>query len=526
MGETLPGRGDTLTKRVRRAVLSVHDKTGLVDFARGLSVLGFELVSSGGTHAEIKKAGIPVVQVSDVTGFPEMLEGRVKTLHPKIHAGILARGNDDHMAQIRAQGIEPFELVAVNLYPFESVVARGGSLNEAIENIDIGGPSLVRAAAKNHERVAVVVSPSQYPKVLEELSSKGEISHETRRKLAVDAFETTAAYDAAIYSYLYRTYVNEPFPPTLIPVFRKQLELRYGENPYQRGCFYSEARTLTEPSITTAKQLHGKQLSYNNILDANDTLEMVKDFDRPTAAAVKHTNPCGIASADDILTAYRRAVAVDPLSIYGGIVAVNRPMTLEVALELKPIFLEVVIAPSYEPDALEQLKKKKNLRILETGPFGKYDASENDMRKVVGGMLVQDRNLKRLDMSTLKIVSKRLPTPEELVGMEFAYRVVKHVKSNSIVLAKGEVAVGIGAGQMSRVDAVELAVKKSKGTSAGSVMASDAYFPFPDGIIEAAKGGVTAAIHPGGSIRDQEAIDAADERGMAMAFTGLREFKH
>ncbi|MFH0815209.1 MAG: bifunctional phosphoribosylaminoimidazolecarboxamide formyltransferase/IMP cyclohydrolase [Methanobacteriota archaeon] len=525
MGEPLRGRGDTL-KQVRRALLSVHDKTGLVDFARGLSGMGFELVSSGGTHAEINKAGIRVAQVSEVTGFPEMLEGRVKTLHPKIHAGILARCTPDHMAQIGAHGIEPFEMVAVNLYPFESVVARGCALDEAVENIDIGGPSLVRAAAKNHERVAIVVSPSQYPSVLEELSSKGAISHETRKRLAVEAFETTAAYDAAIYSYLYSAYVNEPFPRTLVPVFRKQLELRYGENPYQRGCFYREARTLTEPSITTAKQLHGKQLSYNNILDANDTLEMVKDFDRPTASAVKHTNPCGIASADDILAAYKSAVAVDPLSVYGGIVAVNRPMTLEVATELKPIFLEVVIAPSYEPDALAQLQKKKNLRILETGPFGKYDATEMDMRKVVGGILVQDRNLKRLDMSALKVVSKRQPTPDELVGMEFAYRVVKHVKSNSIVLAKGETAVGIGAGQMSRVDAVELAVKKSRGASAGSVMASDAYFPFPDGIIEAAKGGVTAAIHPGGSIRDQEAIDAADERGMAMAFTNLREFKH
>jgi len=515
-----------LTEPSKRALLSVHDKAGLVDFARGLAELGFELVSSGGTHAELQKAGLKVVQVSDVTGFPEMLDGRVKTLHPRIHAGILARGTPEHLSQISAQGIAPFDVVAVNLYPFEKVVERGGTLDEAIENIDIGGPSLVRAAAKNHERVVIVVSPSQYPSVLEELRAKGATSPETRNKLAVEAFETTAAYDAMIYTYLHRTYANEPFPRTLVPVFRKQLDLRYGENPHQRGCFYREARALSEPSVTTAKQLHGKQLSYNNILDANDTLEMVKDFERPTAAAVKHTNPCGIASADDILTAFKRSVDADRLSIYGGIVAVNRPMTLALAQELKPIFLEVVIAPSYEPDALELLMKKKNLRVLETGPFGAPDSSEMDMRKVVGGVLVQDRNLRRLDMSEVKVVTKRQPTPEELVGMEFAYRVIKHVKSNSIVLCKGEEAVGVGAGQMSRVDAVELAVKKSKGRSVGSVMASDAYFPFPDGIIEAAKGGVTAAIHPGGSIRDQEAIDAADERGMAMVFTGLREFKH
>jgi phosphoribosylaminoimidazolecarboxamide formyltransferase/IMP cyclohydrolase len=522
----MQGRGTTLTNVAKRALLSVHDKAGLVDFARGLAELGFELVSSGGTAAELEKAGLKVAQVSAVTQFPEMLDGRVKTLHPRIHAGILARGTLDHMSQIKSQGIAPFDVVAVNLYPFEKVVERGGTLEEAIENIDIGGPSLVRAAAKNHERVAIVVSPSQYPSVLDELRANGATLPETRKRLAVEAFETTAAYDAAIYTYLQRTYVDEPFPRTLVAVFRKQLDLRYGENPHQRGCFYGDARHLVEPSVTTAKQLHGKQLSYNNILDANDTLEMVKDFDRPTAAAVKHTNPCGIASADDILTAFKKAVDADKLSIYGGIVAVNRPMTLALAQELKPIFLEVVIAPSYDAEAIDLLKKKKNLRILETGPLGAVDSGEVDMRRVVGGMLVQDRNLRKLDMFTIKVVTKRQPTAEELVGLEFAYRVIKHVKSNSIVLCKGEEAVGVGAGQMSRVDAVELAVKKSKGRSVGSVMASDAYFPFPDGIIEAAKGGVTAAIHPGGSIRDQEAIDAADERGMAMVFTGLREFKH
>jgi phosphoribosylaminoimidazolecarboxamide formyltransferase/IMP cyclohydrolase len=515
-----------LTKDVRRALVSVHDKTGLVDLARGLAGLGFELVSSGGTHAVLSEAGLKPIQVSDVTQFPEVLDGRVKTLHPRIHAGILARSTPEHMSQIETLGISPFDIVVVNLYPFEKVVEGGGALDEAVENIDIGGPSLVRAAAKNHERVAVVTSPAQYDGVAEELARTGKVSIETRRRLAVEAFEATAAYDATIYAYLNRTYKGEPFPRTLIPVLSRQLELRYGENPHQRGCFYREARALREPSVTTARQLHGKQLSYNNILDANDTLEMVKDFDRPTAAAVKHTNPCGIASADDILTAFKRAVDADRLSIYGGIVAVNRTLTSELAQELKPIFLEVVIAPSYESGALELLMRKKNLRILETGPFGAVDGSEMDMRKVVGGVLVQDRNLKRLDMSTSKVVSKRKPSAEEFLGMEFAYRVIKHVKSNSIVLCKGEEAVGIGAGQMSRVDAVELAVRKSKGRSVGSVMASDAYFPFPDGIVAAAEGGVTAAIHPGGSIRDQEAIDAADERGMAMVFTGLREFKH
>ncbi|MBI5001403.1 MAG: bifunctional phosphoribosylaminoimidazolecarboxamide formyltransferase/IMP cyclohydrolase [Euryarchaeota archaeon] len=511
----------------KRALISVHDKTGIVDLARELIARGYDIVSSGGTYKALIAAGVKVVSVEDVTGFPEMLDGRVKTLHPKIHAGILARGTEEHMAQMAGQGIGTFDIVVVNLYPFEEAVSDNAvPIEVAVENIDIGGPSMIRSAAKNHERVAVVVSPDQYPLVLSELRERGALSAETRRRLAVEAFECTATYEAAIFAFLHGRFLpNERFPRTLVPVFRKVEEMRYGENPHQGGAFYREAR-LTEPSVTSAKVLHGKQLSYNNILDANDALELVKDFERPTVTAVKHTNPCGVASADTIEEAFRRAMEVDPLSAYGGVLALNRPFSLPIADGLKKVFLEIIIAPSYDPAALEQMRKKKNLRILEVGELGRKDASGRELRSVVGGLLVQDRNLKRLDPSMCQVVSKRAPTPEEMASLEFGYRVVKHVKSNSIVLAKGEVTVGIGAGQMSRVDAVKLAVMKSHGKSAGSAMVSDAFFPFRDGIDEAAKGGVTAVAHPGGSIRDQDSIDAANEHGMAMIFTGLREFKH
>ncbi|MEW5936634.1 MAG: bifunctional phosphoribosylaminoimidazolecarboxamide formyltransferase/IMP cyclohydrolase [Candidatus Thermoplasmatota archaeon] len=511
----------------RRALVSVHDKRGLVDLAVAMAEAGYDLISSGGTLRALREAGIAASPVEDVTGFPEMLDGRVKTLHPRIHAGILARDTKEHLAQLREHGIETFDIVVVNLYPFEDVVSdRAVPMEVAVEHIDIGGPALIRAAAKNSECVAVIVSPEQYPMIIEELKRTGAVSPESRHRLAVEAFERTAAYDAAIYSFFHSRYKPETrFPRTLIPVFRKVEDLRYGENPHQDGALYREAK-ITEACVVSARQLHGKQLSYNNILDANDALQLVREFDRPTAAAVKHTNPCGVASSDDIHEAFRKAIEADPKSAYGGILALNRPCTEEIASGLRKIFLEVIIAPSYEPGALDILRKKKNLRILEIGEFGNADPRNTELRGIVGGLLVQDRNLKRLDPSALRVVTKRAPTPEELLSLEFGYKVVKHVKSNSIILSKGESTVGIGAGQMSRVDAVKIAVMKSNGNSSGAAMVSDAFFPFRDGIDEAAKGGITAVAHPGGSIRDQEVIDAANAHGMAMVFTGLREFKH
>jgi len=512
---------------VERALISVSDKSGIADFAAGLKQIGAEIVSTGGTARVLESSGIDVVMVSDLTGFPEMLDGRVKTLHPAVHGGILARRTEEHLNQIKEQGIRPIDMVVVNLYPFERTIKKEGTtLDEAVENIDIGGPTLIRAAAKNYEFVAVISNPTRYSAVLEELREKGDISMETRKRLALEAFQHTASYDIAISNYLHRTFLPEQRYPSLF-LTRSELvqELRYGENWHQNAAFYRDL-DAEEPSVSTAKQLHGKQLSYNNILDINDAFELVRDFDGPAAAAIKHTNPCGAAMGDNITDAYKRAFEVDPMSAYGGIIALNRPMTYEIALMTKGIFLEAVIAPGYEEKALERLRKKKNLRILETPPITGRPEERNEIRSVVGGLLVQNRNTRRVTKSDLTVVSERQPTENEIKDMLFAFAVTKHTKSNSIIFAKERVTVGIGAGQMSRVDAVKIAGEKSLGRSKGAVMASDAFFPFRDGIDEAHKVGITAVIQPGGSIRDQEVLDAVDEFGMAMVYTGIRAFKH
>lgn len=503
----------------------MSDKTGLVDFARELIALGFDIVSTGGTFKELHEAEVPVTRISDITGFPEILDGRVKTLHPVIHAGILAKATDEHREELKSNGIQAFDLVAVNLYPFEKVAAnRDSAEEELIENIDIGGPTMVRAAAKNFENVIIVTSPNQYGQIIEELKCGG-VSVETRKMLAAQAFGRTCAYDMAIAAEFGRRYGEGGYPDRLLLNYEKLADLRYGENPHQTSAFYKEP-VVTEKCITNAVQLHGKQLSFNNILDANDALELVKDFERPTATVVKHTNPCGAASADNITEAYERAMDVDSLSAFGGVIAVNRPLTLKIAEKVSRIFVEVLIAPSYEPGALNMLTKKKNIRILETGELGEVDQNSLDIKRVVGGALVQDRNLAHVNVRELEVISDRKPTEEELASMDYAWRVIKHVKSNSIVFAKGSVTTGIGAGQMSRVDAVKIAGFKADERAKGSAMASDAFFPFRDGIDEAAKVGVTAVIQPGGSIRDKEVIEAVNEHGMAMVFTGLREFKH
>jgi phosphoribosylaminoimidazolecarboxamide formyltransferase/IMP cyclohydrolase len=515
-----------LVAEKKRALLSVSDKNGIVEFAAGLISLDYELVSTGGTFSALEKAGLKLKKVSDVTGFPEILDGRVKTLHPNIHAGILAADTPEHREELRRSQIEPFDMVVVNLYPFEKVASeKEASEEELIENIDIGGPAMLRAAAKNFTRVSVVTSPDQYPGIIEELRASGTISLKTRKELAVRAFIRAAKYDISIVSELQRRFNGEDYPKDFFLHFTKLADLRYGENPHQTSAFYSEPE-LKGVSITNSKQLHGKQLSFNNILDGNDALELVRDFERPTATIVKHTNPCGVASADDIASAYELAMAADPLSAFGGVIAVNRPLPLKVAEQISKIFVELIIAPGYEPGTLEILKKKKNVRIIETGELSPVDHESLDIKKLVGGALVQSRNVKRLDMGELKVVSERKPTADELASMEFAWRVLKHVKSNSIVFAKDSVTVGIGAGQMSRVDAVKIASFKAGERAKGGAMASDAFFPFRDGIDEAAKAGITSVIQPGGSIRDGEVITAANEHGMAMAFTGIREFKH
>ncbi len=511
--------------KIRRALLSVSDKRGITDLAKALSEMGIEIISTGGTARVIEQAGIPVKRVEEITGFPEMLDGRVKTLHPVIHGGILALRNEDHMKQIKEEGIEPIDMVVVNLYPFERVAREeDASIEDLIENIDIGGPTLIRSAAKNHENVVVVSNPSRYDEVVEALVEEGDVPQEMRRELALEAFAHTAAYDSTIYSTLSQRFTGLKFPPHLFLHYLKVQDLRYGENKEQEAAFYRELE-ITEPCIASARQLHGKALSYNNILDTNDALELIKDFDEPTVAAIKHTNPCGVSSADDIYTAFRRGMDADPMSAYGGILALNREVTYDIVKDLKGIFLEVIIAPSYEEKALERLMKRKNLRIMETGPLAPPKPSM-DCRKVVGGMLAQDRGISKLDPSGLKVVTEREPTEEEMRDMIFAWKVTKHVKSNSIVFAKNKTTVGIGAGQMSRVDAVKIASFKAGEKAKGAVMSSDAFFPFRDGIDEAAKAGITAVIHPGGSIRDEDVIKAANEYGMAMVFTGYRVFKH
>ncbi|HXH09884.1 MAG TPA: bifunctional phosphoribosylaminoimidazolecarboxamide formyltransferase/IMP cyclohydrolase [Alphaproteobacteria bacterium] len=522
--------------RMQRALLSVSHKEGIVEFAKGLYDLGMELLSTGGTAHLLQTAGIPVVAVSDYTGFPEILDGRVKTLHPRIHGGILAKRDDAiHQSALAAHGIAPIDVVAVNLYPFADVIARPEvSREEAFEHIDIGGPTLVRAAAKNYQGVAVLVDPADYPRVLEELRVNGDVRPETRWRLAQKAFCHTAQYDAIIAAYLVQdqspwtlpaTSTEAGFPETLTLTFAKMQELRYGENPHQPAAFYRDllGRGL---SLAQAQQLQGKALSYTNLLDVNAALGLILEFpDAPACCIIKHTNPCGVGIGDTAVEAFERARACDPVSAYGGIIGVNRPLDGAFVQALKGLLVEAIIAPAVTQEALAALRRRENLRLLAL-PGLESAPPPYELRSVMGGLLVQGRDGESWDAAQVRVVSRRQPTQEEWQSLSFAWRVCKHVKSNAIVLARQGQTVGIGAGQMSRVDAVRLAATKAQLPTPGTVLASDAFFPFRDGIDEAAKIGVTAVAHPGGSIRDEEVRQAGDEHGMAMVLTGMRHFKH
>ena len=514
-----------------RALLSVSDLEGLVAFARGLRELGWDLVATDGTRAALKSDGIDARSVEEVTGSPALLGGRVKTLHPHIHAAVLARRDDEvHVAELAREGIEPIDLVAVNLYPFSKSAAAGKRGAELQEQIDIGGVTLIRAAAKNYQGVVVVARPGRYPAVLDELKGRGNVSLETRRLLAAEAFSHTAAYDAAIASRFVAD-AGISFPDEMTLALRKIRDLRYGENPHQQAAFYA-LRGEEEAAMVAMEQVHGKAASFNNILDINAAWKIASDFSQPTVAIVKHQNPCGIASELDITAAYKRAFMCDSVSAFGGIVGANRPVTKELAEAMQDTFYEAIIAPSYDPDALPLLKQRKNLEII-TVPnalVGKHlrrpDAHAFDMKRVAGGMLVQTPDETVADEGNFKVVTERKPTLEELTDLIFAWRCVRHVTSNGIVLAKHLATVGVGPGQLSRVVAVEVAVRKAGENTRLAVMASDAYFPFPDGIEVAARAGVTAIIQPGGSMRDAMMIDTANKHRMAMLFTGRRHFKH
>jgi len=512
-----------------RAILSVSDKKGLVDFARGLAELGVEIFSTGGTKNTLKEAGIAVRSISELTSFPEILDGRVKTLHPAVHGGILARRNlTAHMAQLAEKGIQTIDLVVVNLYPFLQTIAKAKvTLEEALEKIDIGGPTMIRAAAKNFPDVIVVVDPADYDLVLDQLR-RGEVGIESRRKLAQKAFQHVAYYDTAIAQYLRGE--EKGFPEEMTIALRKQAELSYGENPHQQAAFYVEEKPKKlELSLTSATQLGGKELSFNNILDLDAALGIVSDFSAPTVAVIKHNNPCGLASHPNLAEAYRRALAGDPVAAFGGIVASNRNIDLAAAKEIDKTHYDAIIAPQYEEEALVLLKRKRDLRIIASGTETLKSATAEpflDFRRVRGGFLVQTSDLVTEGERSAQTVTQRKPTSEELQDLWFAWQAVKHIKSNAIVIAKDNALLGMGAGQPSRVVSVELALKKAGERARGSVLASDAFFPFPDGVELAAKGGVTAIVQPGGSVRDQEVIETANKYNMAMLFTGVRHFRH
>jgi phosphoribosylaminoimidazolecarboxamide formyltransferase/IMP cyclohydrolase len=509
--------------KVKRALISVSDKTGLVDFARGLETLGIELLSTGGTARLLREAGLKAKDISEFTGFPEMMDGRVKTLHPKVHGGLLfLRGNAEHEAQAREHGIEPIDLVVVNLYPFESTVRRPGVTDEeCIENIDIGGPSMLRSAAKNHASVTVVCDPADYDRVLEQLQTAGETRLELRRELAAKVFRTTAYYDGLISAHLAGA-AADPFPETLALPLRRAQTLRYGENPHQRAALYG-------PFAERFTQLHGKELSYNNLLDLSAAAQLIGEFSElPTVAILKHTNPCGVGSGKALRDAWDAAYATDRQAPFGGIIAVNRALDEATATAIADIFSEVIIAPAFEESALAILTKKKNLRLLQIRNFNPA-APTLDWRSVAAGILVQERDVQPVEPDQWKVVTKRQPTQDEMRALTFGWRVVRHVKSNAIVYAAADRTLGVGAGQMSRVDSSKLAVWKAgeaKLCLQGSVVASDAFFPFADGVIAAAEAGATAVVQPGGSVRDAEAIAACDERNLAMVFTGHRHFRH
>ena len=520
--------GENHLVKIETALISVSNKDGITDFARGLKELGVEIISTGGTAALLERHGIKSTGISELTGWPEMLDGRVKTLHPIVHAGILARRDSaEHMLTLEKMKIRRIDMVVVNLYPFKETVMKGAPLEEIVENIDIGGPSMIRAAAKNYQSVATVTNPARYLSILEEMRPKGELGEATLKELMLEAFRSTAVYDAMIASYLGRTFPGDTFPSTYALGMEKAYDLRYGENPQQSAAFYTDPFSVGV-SVGNSEKLHGKEISYNNILDLESALELLREFpDEPTAAVIKHTNPCGIASADTIKDAFVIAYDVDPLAAYGCVIGLNREIDAQTAEQIAGHFVECVIAPGFSPQSLAILTKKKNIRLLRTrGELKQDEMPEFKMKKVKGGLLVQTADTKLLDPGTLKVVSKRAPTAEETKSMLFAWKVCKHVWSNAIILAKGRQVVGIGAGQMSRVDSSMIAGHKAGEKARGSVMASDAFFPFRDGVDEAAKVGVTAVIQPGGSIRDEEVIKAADEHNMAMVFTGVRIFRH
>ncbi|MGI8783811.1 MAG: bifunctional phosphoribosylaminoimidazolecarboxamide formyltransferase/IMP cyclohydrolase [Acidobacteriota bacterium] len=515
--------------RIARALVSVSDKAGLVDFCKVLKIQGIQIVSTGGTAAVLEASGVPVTEISELTGFPEILDGRVKTLHPSVHGGLLGRRElETHRAQMEQHGIAPIDLLVVNLYPFRETVARGADLEQAVENIDIGGPAMMRSAAKNFRDVAVVVDPADYQEIARQISATGEISEATRFGLARKVFAHTAAYDAAISAYLDGLATGRPgdrFPAELALRWRRKALLRYGENPHQQAALYQDPESGW--GVAAALQLHGKELSFNNYLDLDAAWSLAAEFEEPAAVLIKHLNPCGAAVGKDSLQAYLRALETDPVSAFGSILGFNRAIDRPLADELSKLFVEAIIAPAYHPEALEKLKEKKNLRLMQLSWDARPGSRDmTDYKRIGGGLLAQDRDADFVRREDLKVVTSRAPSDEEWNDLLFAWKVAKHVKSNAIVFCRSGATLGIGAGQMSRVDAVRFGAQKARASLAGSCVASDAFFPFRDGLDETARAGAAAVIQPGGSVRDQEVIEAANEHGLAMVLTGTRHFKH
>lgn len=514
-----------------KALISVSDKTGIVEFAKRLEKQGIEIVSTGGTYKKLKEEGIKVMEISELTGFPECLDGRVKTLHPIVHAGILARRDkEEHKKQLEELKIDTIDFVVVNLYPFKQTILKDGvGLEECVENIDIGGPTMLRSAAKNYQDVTVITNPEDYEVVLTELEENGEVSKDTKFRLMQAVFEHTANYDAMIANYIKEQRKDESLPEKLTLTYEKVQEMRYGENPHQKAALYKEIGKY-EGSLTTAKQLNGKELSFNNINDTNGALELLKEFDEPTVVACKHGNPCGVGSSSNIYEAWQKAFKADQTSIFGGIVVVNEEVNVDMAREMKEIFLEVIVAPSFEAEALEILKKKKNVRILEIPAIRvKQRANAYDIKKINGGVIVQTIDSKLLD--DYEVVTNTKPTPEQMEDLLFTWKIVKYVKSNGIAIGKAKQSIGIGPGQVNRIWATKQAIEHGEelieqGIAKGAVLASDAFFPFSDCVEEAHKAGITAIIQPGGSIKDQDSIDKCNEYGIAMVFTKMRHFRH
>lgn len=518
---------------MKRVLISVSDKTGIVDFAKELVAMGWEIISTGGTHKALEDANVKVIGISDITGFPECLDGRVKTLHPSIHAGVLAiRDNKEHMEQLAKLNIDTIDMVVVNLYPFKQTVLKEGvEREEVIENIDIGGPTMIRAAAKNYQDVAVVVDPTDYAKILEELKNEGNVSAKTKFYLSAKVFMHTAHYDSLIATYMVKEAGIEGFTDTISLTYEKVQEMRYGENPHQKAAFYREVGN-TKGLLTNAKQLHGKELSFNNINDMNGALELLKEYEEPTIVACKHANPCGVASGETIYEAYTKAYESDPVSIFGGIIVANREVDKETAEEISKIFVEIVVAPSFTEEAFNIISQKKNIRIMELKDIlEKQPAGSIDIKKVSGGILVQDVDIPLYNEEDFKVVTEKQPTEKELEDLKFAYKMVKYVKSNGIAIGKDKRSIGIGPGQVNRIWACKQAIEHGldhlgEEYVKGASLASDAFFPFPDCVEECAKVGISAIITPGGSVNDQLSIDACNKHGIAMVFVGMRHFKH